>query len=249
MTPFGQMVFAKYKSKGAIIAEQILAKIESGEYPSGSKLPAERLISEQMGVSRPSAREAISALQIIGIIESRPGDGNYVAELLDFGGLAFQLRNIFDESDSPYEILQARRVFESGAVSLAIEEATEQDIKNICKVWDEKRGLGRTGDYSGYTRMGNELHMAIAEATRNRIVISIIERLLDITDQPLWPRMRELFLDKNPGQMEQSIDVHDRLIAAIKQRDTYEAIKVMEDHFNLLIKQLYHSNNSEEKKQ
>ena len=242
MVPFGKMPFAKYKSKGAIIAEQILKKIESGEYSAGSKLPAERLISEQMGVSRPSAREAISALQIIGIIESRPGDGNYVAELLDFGGLSFQLKNIFDESDSPYEILQARRVFETGAVRLAIEEATDEDIQNITNIWNEKHELGRAGDYKGYTRMGNELHLSIARASKNRIVISVIERLLDITDQPLWPRMRELYLEKNPAQVEQTLNIHSRLIKAIQERNSYEAILVIEEHFNLLIEQLYNNN-------
>ena len=246
MVPFGKMPLAKYKSKGAIIAEQILLKIESGEYPSGSRLPAERLISDQMGVSRPSVREAISALQIIGIVESRPGDGNYVAELLDFGGLAYQLKNIFDESDSPYEILQARKVFEAGAVSLAIEEGSDQDIANISKVWDTKRGLGESGDYIGYTSMGNELHFAIAQATRNRIVISVIERLLDITDQPLWPRMRQLYLEKFPDQMQRSLDIHDRLIQAIQKRNSYEAIKVVEEHFNLLIGQLYNMNGKDE---
>ena len=246
MAPFGKMPLAKYKSKGAIIAEQILLKIESGEYPSGSRLPAERLISEQMGVSRPSVREAISALQIIGIVESRPGDGNYVAELLDFGGLSYQLKNIFDESDSPYEILQARKVFEAGAVSLAIEEGSDQDIDTISTVWDKKRGLGESGDYIAYTRMGNELHFSIAQATRNRIVISVIERLLDITDQPLWPRMRQLYLERFPNQMQRSLDVHDRLVQAIKKRNSYEAIKVVEEHFNLLIGQLYNMNGQDE---
>jgi GntR family transcriptional repressor for pyruvate dehydrogenase complex len=242
MVPFGKMPFAKYKSKGAIIAEQILKKIESGEYPAGSKLPAERLISEQMGVSRPSAREAISALQIIGIIESRPGDGNYVAELLDFGGLSFQLKNIFDESDSPYEILQARRVFETGAVRLAIEEATDEEIQHITDIWNEKYELGRAGDYKGYTQMGNQLHLSIARASKNRIVISVIERLLDITDQPLWPRMRELYLEKNPAQVERTLNIHSRLIKAVQERNSYEAILVIEEHFNLLIEQLYNSN-------
>lgn len=246
MVPLGKMPLAKYKSKGAIIAEQILLKIESGEYPSGSRLPAERQISEQMGVSRPSVREAISALHIIGIVDSRPGDGNYVAELLDFGGLSYQLKNIFDESDSPYEILQARKAFEAGAVALAIEEGTERDIENIVSIWKAKRGLGISGDYNGYTKMGNELHYTIAQATRNRIVISVVERLLDITDQPLWPRMRQLYLEKHPDQMERSIDIHDRLVRAIRERNSYMAIKVVEEHFNLLIGQLYNMNGRDE---
>ena len=60
----------------AVAAEQILAAIRSGDYPLGSKLPSEFELAEQMGVSRPSIREALSALQAMSIIESRPGSGN-----------------------------------------------------------------------------------------------------------------------------------------------------------------------------
>lgn len=242
MASFDNTSQHKFKSKGAIIAEELLSKIRSGEYSAGSRLPAERWISEQMGVSRPSVREAISALHIIGVIESRPGDGSYVSEMLDFGGLSYQLKNIFDESDSPYEILQARRVFETGAVRLAIEEANEEDIQQITEVWEEKLKLGLSGEHKAYTQMGNKLHLTIAKASKNRIVIAMNERLLDITDQPLWPRMRGMYLDKNPAQLERSIDIHARLIKAIQERNSFTAIVVVEEHFNCLIEQLYDHN-------
>ncbi|MBU0652918.1 MAG: GntR family transcriptional regulator [Proteobacteria bacterium] len=75
---FEKVIQTKFKKKSSFIADQILRMINSGGYTAGSKLPSERIITEQMGVSRPSLREAISALQIVGILESRPGDGTYV---------------------------------------------------------------------------------------------------------------------------------------------------------------------------
>jgi GntR family transcriptional repressor for pyruvate dehydrogenase complex len=78
-SPFTRVTHAGFKKKSSLIAEQILQFIKTGVYEQASKLPPERIIAEQMKVGRPSVREAISALHIAGILESRPGDGTYVA--------------------------------------------------------------------------------------------------------------------------------------------------------------------------
>lgn len=77
------MPFEKVRPRkvSAIAAEQIVAAINRGDYPVGSKLPSEFELAEQMGVSRPSIREALSALEAMSIIESRPGSGNYVLRM------------------------------------------------------------------------------------------------------------------------------------------------------------------------
>lgn len=243
MFSFDKMPQTKFKSKGALIAEQILLQIKSGEYPAGSKLPAERLIAEQIGVSRPSVREAISALQIVGIIESHPGDGNYISQSLARDDLSLQVKNILEESDSPYEILQARKVIETGSVRMAIKEADNEDIETINKVWGEKYKIGRAGDYKEYNRLGKELHLAIAKATKNRIIISVIDRLLNITSQPLWQNMRRLYYENDPSRIEQMLDIHDRIVKAIQTRNSHEAILALEADFDTVIEQLYNMKN------
>lgn len=246
MVPFGRMPLARYKSKGAIIAEQILSKIKSGEYPSGSKLPAERMIAEQVGASRPSVREAISALHIVGIIERHPGDGNYISSDLILDDLSLQATRILEESDSPYEILQARKVVETGSVRLAIREASDEDINRITSIWEEKYQIGLAGDYQAYTRLGKKLHLAIAEATQNRIIIAMVDRLLDISTQPLWQNMRRLYYEKDPGRIELMLDIHDRIVSAIQQRDSHEAILALEADFDTVLEQLYNMSGREE---
>jgi GntR family transcriptional repressor for pyruvate dehydrogenase complex len=246
MFSFEKIPQAKFKSKGAIIAERILSDIKSGEYSSGSKLPSERTIAEQIGVSRPSVREAISALQIVGIIESQPGDGNYIAENLIIDDLSLQVKNILEESESPYEILQARKVVEIGSVRMAIRDATDEDIQAITDVWTEKYNIGLAGDYLAYTKLGKELHLSIARATKNTIIISIIERLLDITVQPLWQNMRRLYYEKDPSRIEQMLDIHDRIVKAIQNRDSVEAIMALEADFDVVIEQLYSLENGKE---
>lgn len=246
MIKFYKSPQARFKSKGAIIAEQILAKIKSGEYPSGTKLPAERLIAEQVAASRPSVREAISALHIVGIIERHPGDGNYVSSELSLDDLSLQATRILEESDSPYEILQARKVVETGSVRLAIKEASDQDINKITSVWEEKYKIGLAGDYEAYTRLGKKLHLAIAEATQNRIIISMVDRLLDISTQPLWQNMRKIYYEKDPVRIEQMLDIHDRIVKAIQRRNSHEAILALEADFDTVLEQFYNMNSAEE---
>lgn len=239
MFSFEKVSQAKFKSKGAIIAEQIILDIKSGKYSSGSKLPSERAIAEQIGVSRPSVREAISALHIVGIIESRPGDGNYISADLVGDDLSLQVKNILEESESPYDILQARKVVEIGSVRMAIKEATDEDIQAITDVWEERYSIGLAGDYLAYIKLGKELHLSIARATKNPIIISIIERLLDITVQPLWQNMRRLYYEKDPSRIEQMLDIHDRIVKAIQGRNSVEAILALEADFDIVIEQLY----------
>lgn len=236
----------KFKSKGAIIAEQILLDIKSGKYSSGNKLPSERAIAEQIGVSRPSVREAISALQIVGIVESQPGDGNYISEDLVLDDLSLKVKNILEESESPYEILQARKVVEIGSIRMAIRDATDEDIQVITDVWEEKYNIGLAGDYLAYTRLGKELHLSIARATKNSITISIIERLLDITVQPLWQNMRRLYYEKDPSRIEQMLGIHDRIVTAVQNRNSVEAILALEADFDVVIEQLYSLENGKE---
>lgn len=239
MIQFEKVTRGKFKGKGAIIAEQILESIRSGEYPSGSKLPAERIIAEQMGVSRPSVREAISALQIVGILESRPGDGTYISESFAIDKLSLQVKTLLEESDSPYEILQARKAVEIGVGRLAVKEATDEDIQNIKHVWDVRSEHGRRKNYEAYIKSGKELHISIAKATRNRIIVSMVDRLLDVMEHPLWQNMRRLYYELDAAHIEQMIDIHDNIVDAIQKRDTEKVAQALEADFDNVIEQLY----------
>jgi len=242
MVVFEKVSQTRFKSKGTIIAEQILQKIKSGEYRAGSKLPPERMIADQIGVSRPSVREAVSALHIVGILESRPGDGNYISEALAIDDLTLQVQNILEESDSPYEIMQARKAVEIGVARLAVQEAIDADIQNIKAAWDEKYASGRRGDYQTYTMLGRELHLAIAKATKNQIIVAMMDRLLKFTNQPLWQSMRRTYYEENPARIEQMLEIHNDIVNAILERNSEKAIVALEADFDSVLEQLYNPN-------
>ena len=239
---FEKVAQTRFKKKSSFIADQILRMINSGGYTAGSKLPSERIITEQMGVSRPSLREAISALQIVGLLESRPGDGTYVCAPSATEDLTRQALTVLEECDSPYENMQARRAMEIGAAQLAIKVATNADLVVLREAWEEKCARGRRGDLEEYLRYGKEFHLAIARATKNRVIEGIMEKLLNLTIQPLWINMRREYFRNDPSRIELMLNIHDRIVKAITERNVEKAIRELEHHFDIQIEQLYNQN-------
>ena len=236
---FEKVAQTRFKKKSSFIADQILRMINTGRYKAGSRLPSERVISEQMGVSRPSLREAISALQIVGILESRPGDGTYVSEPVATEEIMRQAVSVLEECDSPYEGMQARKALEIGAAQLAIKVAANADLAALKEVWEQKCQRGRRGNLEEYLRYGKEFHLAIARATKNRLIELVTDKLLDMTIQPLWISMRREYFNDDPSRIELMLDIHDRIVKAIFRRDREEATQAIENHYDIQIEQIY----------
>lgn len=239
---FQRLDQTRFRSKSSIIADQILQMIRNGELSAGEKLPPERIIAEQLGVSRPSVREAISALQIVGILETRPGDGTYVFRSSAMDELTQQAMSVLESSDSPYELLQARKALEIGVVRMAIEVATDDDLMKIKEAWSAKSEKGKTGDYEAYSMRGKAFHLSIAKATQNRLIINIMDKLLDAMNQPLWLNMRRVYYEADDSRIGEMLTVHDNIVAAVLERDTDKAIKALEADFDNVLKQLYYQN-------
>ena len=236
---FERVQQAKFKRKSSIIADQLLNMIKEGIFKAGSKLPAERILAEKMGVGRPSVREAISALQIVGILESRPGDGSYVAEPRGFDDLMLRALNVLEESDSPFEVLQVRKAMEIGIVHLAIKMATEEDIQAIREAWKQKHEKGRSKKYRDFISHGREFHLAIAKATKSKAIEAVMDGLLELTCSQLWLSMREGYFIEDPERIEPILELHENIVRAIEERNSEWAIQLMEDHFDLNLKQQY----------
>lgn len=228
-----------FKKKSSYIADQILSLISAGLYPAGSKLPSERSMTEQMGVSRPSLREAISALQLAGILESRPGDGTYVRGSTLSEEAINQTLDVLERCDSPFENLQARKAVEIGVIKLAIQTASEEDLLAVKGAWEEKCRLGRQGSLEEYLSYGKDFHLAIARATKNRLIEAIMDKLLDLSTQPLWIKMRREYFIKDPSRIELMLDIHDRIVQALLKRDTEAAVREIEFHYDIQIEQIY----------
>src|SRR5437660_7034443 len=153
------------------IADQIRTLIRSGEFPAGSRLPPERDLARQLGVSRPSVREALIALEVEGLVEVRIGSGIYVLT---------PNRNALDEIDQqttsgPFELLRARWVIEGECAALAAKSAKKAQLAAI----EEALELMQR-EMEGETQPLNAdrlFHLRIAEGTGNGALVQVVKLL------------------------------------------------------------------------
>ncbi len=224
------MVFEKIetKRKPLYVAEQILRAIKEGSYKPGSKLPPERVIAEEMGLSRNSVREALSALQVLDIVESRTGDGSYVKKSVADINIDLQILPILEESESPLKIFEARNVLEMGVVELVIQSTTAEDIEHLQGALDRMRAKAKDGDYEGYLEANLDFHLAIAQASKNPIIESTMTSLWKTTSQRLLNEMLKGYWHE---KIESSIQIHEQLFSAIRDKNRNTAHKVIRNHY------------------
>lgn len=220
------------KRKSARVAEQIADAIRRGVYRVGDRLPPERVIAEQTGVSRPSVREALSALQLAGVVDSRPGDGTYVARSPEEAGYRFL--SLLEESESPVEALEARRVLEQAVVTAAVGRMTEDALAAVRQPLERMREAAMRRDFEAFNEGNSAFHSAIARATGNALIEKTIRSLLDIMGQQLAVELRRRDYDLDSAFFAETYRVHEELFDALALRDARQAAAVMTRHFDLI---------------
>jgi len=171
-------MFEKVQTKKVYmeIVEQIQKLIKDGRLKPGDKLPPERILAKKLGVSRPPLREALSALEILGIIESRGGKGNIIRDSFDPDALKQRFREL-EQEESPFEILEARKMIEMQITALAAKKATEEDIAAIQGSLEKMKNV--FPNISKVMEFDREFHLNIAKAAHNSVLFSMMGYLAD----------------------------------------------------------------------
>lgn len=203
------------------IAGQIAALIDNGEFPAGSRLPAERELATLLGVSRTSVREAIISLEIAGRVEVRVGSGIFVAE----PGAA-QIVGFIDEGPSPFELLAARHLIEGEIAALAARSAKKADLAGMRATVVRMRN--HEDNFTKRDAADREFHVRIAAATGNGSLALVVEGLWQQRRGKLWSRIEAYF---HTQKMRDGVLLdHTAIIEAIEQRDPDAARAAMHRH-------------------
>lgn len=229
--PFQEV--AQAKTKATYVAEQIIAAIKQGEYQAGDRLPSERDIAEQMKVSRNSVREALSALQILGAIESRPGTGTYIHNSIMDKVNIDQVVTFVKKSEDLFKIWEARKEIEDSLVKLAIDRANKEDIDKIADALAAMRKATLAEDYDGFLGANTYFHLSVAKAADNLPLMNALRPLLEITTQEL---LEELKLGYVWQEVEECFAGHKAILEAIQKHDRKAGAKAVTAHFDELEK-------------
>jgi GntR family transcriptional regulator, transcriptional repressor for pyruvate dehydrogenase complex len=208
----------------SLVVEQIRALIESGQLKAGDKLPTERSLAEQLGVSRSSVREALSALEVLGVIHSRQGLGNFIAENVENDLPEEQFEDLIVEGGT-IEILEARQLFEPGLAALAARRRTESDLAIIRACVTEMERRLAEGVDSWEPDWG--FHVAVANACHNPVVASIEDLITQRVSGRLWQLMRERNYASVPDRPAQYLNRHRLIYEAIERGDPLAAEAAM----------------------
>ncbi len=211
------------------IVEQIRDLIKEDKLKPGDKLPPEQVLAKQFGTSRPSVREALSALEILGIIDSRGVRGNFIKNNNSASVLYEQSIAELQSEESPFELLEARKTIETEIASLAAKKANSSDIKELAALLQKMEDI--TDDVSKMMVVDREYHLNIASATHNNFLYSVMFTMNQLLEEKLWTTMKERIC-KLPGYSKKYINDHTLIFEAIKNKNSEQAKEKMLLHLS-----------------
>ncbi len=207
------------------VAERIKELVRQGAYPPGSRLPGERDLAEELGVSRVTVREAQIALEAIGMLDIRVGSGVYV------------LRKSSEDANAmpdvgAFELTEARSAIESEAAALAAATITDEELDQLDDIVD-RMAAGTDPDSPLEADADREFHLTIARATKNNAMLETVERLWRIrNEKPEVKQAYDSICEVNP---QRRLKEHRDIAVALRKRDSERARKAMRTHFKCII--------------
>lgn len=212
------------------IVDQIRMLIRRGDLKPGDKLMSERELSELLGVSRTSVREALSALDFLGILETRQGEGTFIANVSEQSLIEPLALIMAMDREAALELLEVRKMLEGEAAELAALRATQEDLYQMeeainTMAEDLKHGnLGEAGDA--------KFHYTIAEATGNKVLVKLMNTIQDLLLQNM--RSSRMYMYTQQGNAEKLFQQHEAIFRAIQSGNPQEARREMLAHLEFV---------------
>ncbi len=208
------------------IVEQVRDLVRDGSLKHGARLPPEREMAERLQVSRSSLREAMRALELQGIVASRPGAGTFI-NTGQFDAMAAVIAScLADSQHTAQDVFEMRRLLEPGIAALAAERATEEDICHMQAALDEQREQVERGE-SGVAG-DTAFHLAMARATYNAALMKVVMAVADALHQS---RDRSL---QTAGRAQSSLASHQAMLELVRCHDSDGAREEMEHHISVI---------------
>jgi len=206
------------------VANQIKNLISEGELKPGDRLPPERELIKQFGVSRPSLREALNSLVAMGFLEIKQSKRTFVKSVAS-GRMEDPLSLLIKtDTQKIFDLIEVRKAMEAWGASQAAQRATEEDIKRMESIIDEMGKAIEEG--RDWDKEDADFHLAIAQATHNMVQTHIMSTLYDL----LRESVARIFTDKT--KMKKLFQQHSRIVNAIKNRSPEKARERTLEHLD-----------------
>jgi GntR family transcriptional regulator, transcriptional repressor for pyruvate dehydrogenase complex len=216
------------KRKSQRVAENLLDGVRRGELEAGGKLPSERELAEAMEVSRTVVREALTSLQLAGIVERHVGDGTYVRRDLDL--VRLNARLLVDDVDAGVNIveaIEARHALDHAVTMLALENSRPTDIEAIQSIIRQMRTSLDNNQVRDYLELTLQFHIAVARAGGNSVLERLVAELIEMVRPHVW------LIERNYTDAvgEESFRIHKAMADGIERKDEEMALAAVHEHY------------------
>lgn len=206
------------------VTRQLKNAILNGDFPKGMKLPSERDLAVKMKVSRPVVREAIVTLASYGLIVSKQGEGNFVADKFSENVLEFMgFSNTLTKENYHY-FFDCRTLFETGTVQHLVENVKEGDIKKLRKINQIFRTENEGEDY---VQAEVDFHRSLMDLCGNPLIVELYTIVLKFMN------MSASYLLVSGEIRKEAYEAHERIIQALEKKDCGASTEAIQNHLNI----------------
>ena len=203
------------------IIDQIKEKILSGEIKPGEKFPSERVLAESLCVGRTSVREALRALQYMGVLEVRCGEGTFLSKNTSIFAEHFKASHLLKRF-SVRELVEARKIVEGSTVYLAAKRSSPDERHILQEIYLQAEK--NSGDERKFLNADFDFHKKIAEMSQNSVLVEMLFTVRELTLK------ENTDVIKKYGQIEQALLFHRKILEAILACDPARARREMIEH-------------------
>ena len=222
------------------VVQDLRTLVEKNQMQVGDRLPAERKLCEQLGVSRSSLREAIQQLTSQGMLVSKVGAGTFLQQLPTNWSqyqIVQPLSNLIDEDPAyRFDVQEARMVLEGGTAWYAAQRATAEDLKKIRACYEQIVHFQILGDDDQAAIADAKFHLAIAEASHNLVLIQMMRGLFDLLQYNVVLGRRKVYTEAH--RFDQLHDQHFQVMNAIERQDPEAARSAVCGHIEFVVQQV-----------
>jgi DNA-binding FadR family transcriptional regulator len=219
-----------------VVLDKMLQLLDAGEYPVGGRLPPERELAQRFKVSRPTIREAVIALEALGRVQVKTGSGIYVLEQRPASGVGI-------DRISPYELTETRALVEGEAAALAASLITKEELDELEESLHEMATENDRGDLASGDA-DRKFHRVIAQATRNAMLVSVIENLWHVRNNA--PQVFHAYKAICELDGATRVEEHRQIFDALVKRDAEAARSAMHEHFSRILNKLIQTSEAEQ---
>ena len=236
MSMFGKVVKSTVASQ---VIDQIKELLGKRELRPGDRLPPERQLAGMLGVSRPSLREALRALEYAGVLETRVGEGVFVADGESILDNNLQMAHLLKQY-ALEEMIEVRKIIETASVRFAMERAREEDLDVLREVHEASRAS--LDDMAAFIQTDFDFHHALAVASGNSILVTMLQ-----TMRRMMSDFNVQLLTTRDGR-EKVRAHHEEILATLAAGDRDAAVEALERHLDNVVATMKASTPRDEEK-